>query len=352
MVPYSIQILLWSLASALATIFLAIIIFYLYYLNFRAQFVAEFNQSFENFCDNLPSIVYQEKVYIPFENGVYEHPLAIALADIAFNTSAANCANILPLSNPPEFNSQLRIEGIEPFSGENVMFAYIFWNRKLCHAAIAFTGTVSIAEWRSDFDYEQVPPIALNGYQDGVLVHRGFYNIYMTIRNKLWDWWDNNSHWVKTLYITGHSLGGALSTICGYDFAEVFEDRECGTNACNSQTCNPQLINECDDPCLLMNLPIHYSFAAPRSGNPTYAKIFNQRLPTSLRINNTEDLVPQLPPASLLEYIYEQTGGSVPFTISLGSLAQDHIQAYQYHLPICADVAPCIINQNNDIEDE
>lgn len=180
----------------------------------------------------------------------------------------------------------------------------------------------------------------------------------MSIRDQLWDWWNNNQScdfvapkgWVQTLYITGHSLGGALSTICGYDFAEVFFDRDCNVSAaCNSQTCTPDIPNACDDPCIAKSLPIHYSFAAPRSGNTTYARTFNQRLPTSLRINNSEDVVPQLPPATWEGYTYEHTAGNVPFTISLGSLRDDHIQAYYYHLPECPQVARC--NIVTDVEE-
>lgn len=202
-----------------------------------------------------------------------------------------------------------------------------------------------VYEWEADIDYAQVAPTVLNGYKDGVLVHEGFYNIYKSIRDILWTWWNKNSYWVKTLYITGHSLGGALSTICAYDFAEVFLDRECGINACNSRKCNPNIVDECGDECLIMNLPIHYSFAAPRSGNSLYAQTFNERLPTSIRVNNSEDAVPQLPPASWLGYNYEHTGNNLPFTISLASLSEDHIQAYSQHLPECAQVAQCYIEE-------
>lgn len=272
--------------------------------------------------------------------------------DISTNVSISNCSNILPIPDPPGFTHQLRIEGLEPINGDKLMFAYIFWNRHLRHAAIAFTGTEFISEWQSDFEFEQVPPVVLNGYKEGVLVHSGFYEIYVAIRDQLWNWWNDKQKseevapkdWVRTLYITGHSLGGALSTICGYDFAEVFLDRDCNISAaCNSRTCTPDIPNECGDLCIARSLPVHYSFAAPRSGNTVYASTFNQRLPTSIRINNTEDVIPQLPPATWEDYTYEQTGGSVPFTISLGSLREDHIQAYYYHLPECPQVARCNI---------
>ncbi|CAH6418189.1 Class 3 lipase, partial [uncultured virus] len=309
----------------------------------RNSYIREFNRHLDDFCKNLPPTIYRRTVRIPYQNGTYERPLAIALVDISINTSEANCSNVLPLKNPPGFTKQLRVEGVDPISGNLLMFAYIFWSRKFCHAVISFTGTVFLSEWQSNFQYEQVAPTVLNGYQGGVLVHKGFYNIYLSIRDQLWNWWNSNP-WVQTLYITGHSLGGALSTICAYDFANVFASR----GGCDSQVSN-QTKSDSNRDFQSQNAidnvyPIHYSFAAPRSGNSTYARVFNRRLPTSLRINNTEDLIPQLPPATWRKWNYEQTGGNIPFTISLPTLSDDHIQAYIYHLPECAQVAPCHIN--------
>ena len=54
------------------------------------------------------------------------------------------------------------------------------------------------------------------------------------MRNTLWNWIGENK--ITTLFITGHSLGGALSTICAFDFADI------------------------------KPIIIQYSFAAPRSG--------------------------------------------------------------------------------------
>lgn len=319
------------------------------YINF---FYGTFNQTFTNVCDNVPPIIYREPVYIPHTNGVYEKSLATALVDISFNTSRSNCTAILPIPNPPGFNNQLRIE---PLSREKLMFAYIFWNPELGSAVISFTGTEVPSEWASDLQFQQVPPIAINGYKDGVMMHKGFYDIYMSIRDQLWNWWNSNYSWVETLYITGHSLGGALSTICGYDFAESFLNN---SNSRNSQTCGPNVCNcesnNCDcgssncncsepfDPCMF---PIHYSFAAPRGGNNNYANEFNKRMPTSIRVNNTEDIVPALPPSVIGDYKYDQTRGNIPFTVSLGSIQDNHSKAYIDYLPECAQVAKCRVTE-------
>lgn len=131
------QVILWSLISSMITILIFVLIFYLYYLRERDQLISELNNQLNTFCENLSSVTYRQEVYVPIENGVYEKDLAVALVDIAFNTSSANCTNILPLPDPSGFISQLRVEGPEPFGTNNVMFAYIFWNRKLCHVVIS-----------------------------------------------------------------------------------------------------------------------------------------------------------------------------------------------------------------------
>lgn len=304
------QIIIWSIIAIVVTIIITSIVWYIIIQNYQQALLNQLTGQFVQNCATVPPVTYREAVYIPTQNGVYEKNLATALYDITVATSSSNCENLLPIPNPPGFNQQSRIKGIDPISGQSVLLSYIFWNQATGQVVISFTGTELPSEWKADFQYQQVAPSVLNGYENEVLVHSGFYNIYLAIRNQIWDWWNQNNSWIKTLYITGHSLGGALSTLCAYDFAGVIA-------------------------------PVHYSFGAPRSGNSKYAQIFNQRVPTSIRVNNTEDIVTALPPAQWDNYNYEQTGGNVPFTVSLNSLADDHILAYQSYLPTCGEVAPC-----------
>lgn len=306
------QTVVWVAFAILITIIIAYIVFHWYSYNYVYRLLGPITPPIH--CSETQLVPYREQVYIPTQNGVYELPLATALIDICANTSRSNCDNLLPIPNPPGFTNQYRIVGSDPISGSKLMFAYIFWNVDLGQACIAFTGTEFKSVYQSDFQYQQVPPVLLNGYESGVLVHSGFYNIYTSIRGKLWEWYNENHHWITRLYITGHSLGGALSTLCGYDF---------GGNPNNHP------------------LMIHYSFGAPRSGNLEYANIFAQRVPASIRVNNTEDIVPQLPMAQIEHYTYEQTIGNMPFTVSLGSTQRNHSKAYLDYLPQCANTVPC-----------
>lgn len=319
MESFTLEVLLWVVASILVTIVIMYILFWVRISGTKSSFLDSVDTVFDNFCQEMPDIGYREPVHRPSINGVYERHLAIALIDPCFKVTKAKCTSILPIENPPGFNEQLRIEGIDPNTGEQTMFAYLFWNVTTSEALIVFIGTNSAAELKSDVQFHQVPPTQLNNYIDGVLVHRGFYNIYLSIRDQLWNWWNANSSWVNTLYITGHSLGAALSSICCFDFARVF--------GCDPSICSRYIV--------------HYSFAPPRSGNPRYAREFNMIMPTSLRVNNTCDIVPQLPPAAWQGYVYEEVGQNVPFTVAYPTLVEDHILAYFENLPECPVVAQC-----------
>ena len=267
----------------------------------RNSFLLGYNNALESFCESLDEPSYREEAYIPEDYGTYEKNLAVALIDISIASTQSYCKNIDPIPLPPGFDNQISLVH------KTVVYGHIFWNTT--YACIVLSGTMSAPEWRADFDSKLVPATILTNYKEGVKCHQGFYGLYVLIRPIIWNWLNSHSD-ITTIFITGHSLGGALSTIAAYDLAQY--------------------------------TPIHYSFAAPRSGNVLYAKNFNELVPQSLRVNNTEDIVPQLPPATWRDQTYEQTGNSIPFTKSLGSLPLDHVLAYKDFLPECFDnVAIC-----------
>jgi len=300
------EIILWGLIFIVATIVIFYFLIYSQIVNIPNTIVNELSSRFDKNCEfNLP-LGYREEVYVPANPGFYEKKLATALVDVSFMTSSANCPNILPLENPPGFTDQIRLEGIEPVSRENVFIGYIFWNRSTRNVIFSFTGTERKSLWQADIRYQQVKPDQLNGYSDGMLVHEGFYGVYLSIRDQLWCWWEDNKKWVSNLFITGHSLGGALSGLCAFDFGDVFKNNK---------------------------YPINYAFANPRIGNVAFAQEFKRRIPTALSIINVDDLVPQLILSQLFSFTYESLQQIVPFIFSGGSLSYNHIDSYYHNLP-------------------
>lgn len=312
----------WIMALVMILILLifgGILVSFAILRSFKARYIQNYRLSLVDYCSSMPPVEYRYPLVRPEKPGIYNYNSSNALLDISLAVSASNCLNILPLPNPPGFTQQYRLVGSDPFVlkdgwAPNKMYGYIFTDPGRKRAIFAFTGTFLLSQWVADATYGQVPPTALHGYVPGVLAHRGFYSIYLSIRDQLLQFYRVASSTLEELYITGHSLGGALSTLCAFDFAPIAA------------------------PALLT----HYSFAAPRSGNDKYAEVFNTSLPTTLRIANTEDIVPQLPPAVWVGYIYEQTGGLVSFTANLGNSRDNHIKAYIRDMPRCLpDIAPC-----------
>ena len=111
-------------------------------------------------------------------------------------------------------------------------------------------------------------------------IHDGFYNIYSSFQSGIMSWIDANKGNIDLLYVTGHSLGGALSTIFTYDNYQSFG--------------HPFRI-------------VHYNFASPMVGGTgvtdggfvaKYNELDNNQ---TIRIVNTRDLVPCLP-GGILNY--------------------------------------------------
>ena len=242
--------------------------------------------------------------------GVYQHDLAMFLMINAFNVSVSNCGGDVgnpPL--PPGFTESERIVGVDPLHpGQQRMFAYMYHSSTLKTTIISLTGTIFIDEWVDDLYYPQVMPYQLSNYIPGqnMLVHGGFYGIYSGIQARLWELWNTKYKSVSTqLLITGHSLGAALATMCGFDFGGTVSGVDTYV----------------------------YTFAAPRSGNTEYASAFDAINPDSYRIFNTEDIVPALPPPIWLEYVYTHAGKNISFTENLGAIDKNHTDAYKNFLP-------------------
>lgn len=162
---------------------------------------------------------------------------------------------------------------------------------------IVFRGTTTASDWISDAIASQTPfPYA----KEGGLVHQGFLDIYQSARKQILTAMNKLSA-KKQLYLTGHSLGGALATLCAVDLAM-------------NTKFNPSV----------------YTFGSPRVGNPTFAKLFNRCTGPHYRVYNQTDMVPKLPP---LVYKSPRTGGiyhyihvkkAVEFVNATGSFAGNH----------------------------
>ena len=108
-------------------------------------------------------------------------------------------------------------------------------------------------------------------------VHAGFLRAYQSVRVEILQTIDatladETEKW--TIYCTGHSLGGALSTLCAYDIANR-------PMTAWKHAQRPHIVN--------------YTYGSPRVGNRSFAVAYNKAVPNTWRIVNNGDAVASVP---------------------------------------------------------
>ncbi|MEK3737203.1 lipase family protein [Paenibacillus sp. FSL F4-0122] len=153
---------------------------------------------------------------------------------------------------------------IEAQSFNNVWERFGFILESPQEIIIAFRGTSTTTNWISNVLASQE---RFKYLKEDSLTHRGFTNIYSSARDGIFSTLSKLSP-DKTLYITGHSLGAALATLCTLDIAA------------NTSYTTPNL----------------YTYGSPRVGDPDFVNIFKQYVRKSYRYANLFDVVTYAPP--------------------------------------------------------
>ena len=196
-------------------------------------------------------------------------------------------------------------------SKKNPIFGVLWTNNSIAY--IAFRGTMEPQEWMQNFTYRQTSfpksnkmkqqhALFLNNSKNSPNIHSGFLEVYNNFRNNL-------IHKIKELkptqiFIAGHSLGGAIATICGLDLKIL------GYNT------------------------IVYNFASPRVGDDKFCDLVkNSNLPL-YRIVNTSDVAPTFPVSVSPNFddpekpfIYNHCGNAIYFTDNWKSIVNNHTLA-------------------------
>jgi len=164
---------------------------------------------------------------------------------------------------------------------------------------LAFRGTSSTLEWITDFMADQVD---FDLIPEGGATHRGFTELYRSARPQVMELL-RQAPAGNPLFVTGHSLGGALATLAAVDLAE------------NSD----------------FSAPVVYTFAAPRVGNPVFVAAYNKAVPQSFRIANKDDIVVHLPPLVYQDprtktiYYYSHVRHSSELDFKGGGISGNHV---------------------------
>ena len=287
-------------------IVMVLFILYLFFKSWIDVLINKFHFRQLERCSGLDYLPYVE---IPqdINPAQYNYQLAKSLLTSTMNTSISNCQRYVEfrsLMTNIEEKYQIIKEIKATVDGNNDMYAYIFYSNVGKYLIVAFTGTFFLNQWILDMQYRQMKAYGMiNNAQPTTLVHSGFLKIYNGIKDEIRHT-VSELHTNNRLFITGISLGAALATICAMDLASY----------------KPQV----------------YTFASPRVFNVKGAELMNSLLPNIFRVFNTEDMIPDYPLPIHREHPedgYMHIGINVPFTINLGTLYKNHVNAYIGYLP-------------------
>lgn len=163
---------------------------------------------------------------------------------------------------------------------------------------IAFRGTEFFKDWVDDFDFVPTPYLPVPGRGT---VHKGFQLVYYAVRANLRGTVSKLATSCQDLFVTGHSLGGALCALAV-----------------------PDLLND-----IASSLsPTVYTWAEPRVGHRDFASFYNQHVNVCYRITNVWDIVPHLPPV-LADYEHEGNGVTINSGFSL-DIVRNHVLVTGY----------------------
>jgi len=143
---------------------------------------------------------------------------------------------------------------------------------------ISMRGTANFKDWRTNVKFGKIKPSRYVGHDSEVLLHKGFYFEVQSFFSYLFREIYKRKWHNKPIYITGHSLGGALAAITyaltnrnNYHFSSYYDHPE----RCKIMSC--------------------YTFGMPRWGNTEAVEFFES--PYHIFVKN--DIVPTVPPKIL-----------------------------------------------------
>ena len=77
-----------------------------------------------------------------------------------------------------------------------------------------------------------------------------------------------------------------------------------------------------------------WTFASPRTGDPSFADTYNQVVPNTVRIANRLDLVPKLPLPPLYQHVLGIFELNPMLKVKLDILCQHHLTTYLFLLSL------------------
>ena len=153
---------------------------------------------------------------------------------------------------------------------------------------IGFRGTSNIEEAVIDGHVELVPFILEESGESAGRVHLGFLLGFQRLRpllyTKLAEAFRGHSFRKVLFNVTGHSLGGAMATLCSYQL---------GAGVGNFEFLGMLRGIDTELRCV--------TWGSPKVGDATFKENYNRKVPRTARMVNRWDIVPFLPPCGRVE---------------------------------------------------
>jgi triacylglycerol lipase len=167
------------------------------------------------------------------------------------------------------------------------------------HNIIVFRGTQTTAEWINNLTARQIAYTdPLSGQYFG-RIHEGFINNYLRIISPIPRDLAQTLNPNVPCYVTGHSLGSSLAILAALDIA------------LNASKLQPKLQL--------------YTYASPRVGDPTFARLHSKMIPNSYRIVNLADVFPLMPPTISRVGTYVHVGQEWSFLSQNNDFMPNHV---------------------------
>jgi len=177
-------------------------------------------------------------------------------------------------------------------------FGYVGYHNENQTIVISFRGTQedSLENWITDL--ESMNLVAYKN-MSGIEVGEGFYDEWNDLKSQVLDavYQLNQTYPKYNIWVTGHSLGAAISILCAVELAQL------GYSSSR----------------------IHvYNYGLPRVGNENFSDFYRTLVPNTFRVVNGHDVVPHLPPMDLGFYhvpteVWENPGETLTFKVCNGS---------------------------------
>eukprot|EP00754_Rhynchopus_humris_P034261 Rhum_TRINITY_DN15590_c0_g1::Rhum_TRINITY_DN15590_c0_g1_i1::g.161399::m.161399 len=143
----------------------------------------------------------------------------------------------------------------------SMQVAYFRWKNRL---VVSFRGSHNLDNWKADLRMLRVVWVEMQDVAPKNLVHSGFAKLWGKISHMVHECVCSLRLPDDMVYVVGHSLGGAMATLCAFSLARRFQHHV------SIEVC---------------------TFGCPLVGNAKFRRIYNKFVPKTYRVVNRSDLV-------------------------------------------------------------